>query len=50
MSAVRKPLQTPAPDWHRYEAMKQGWLAAHPNATYEEHQQAMRKIAEECGV
>lgn len=52
MSAARKPAPiSPAiPDWHCYESMKQDWLASHPNATHEEHQQAMRKIAEECGV
>jgi hypothetical protein len=36
--------------WREYEARKQRWAAGHPDATHEEYERAMRKIAEECGV
>ena len=33
-----------------YESAKAAWLAAHPDATPEEYEAAMRRIAAECGV
>lgn len=45
------PHQIPEADLDRmYEAAKQEWIAAHPTATPEEYQQAMRAIAERLGV
>jgi hypothetical protein len=36
--------------WRKYEAMKQAWIAAHPNATPEQYQRAVAQIAKRCGV
>lgn len=33
-----------------YESAKQAWIATHPDASPEEYQAAMRRIADECGV
>lgn len=33
-----------------YEASKASWLANNPNCTAAEYQQAMTRIARECGV
>jgi hypothetical protein len=33
-----------------YENRKRAWAAAHPTATHAEYQQAMTRIAKECGV
>lgn len=33
-----------------YEAAKQRWQQAHPQATAAEYEQAMARIAEECGL
>lgn len=33
-----------------YEAAKREWIAAHPKATAEEYEQAMREIAARLGV
>jgi hypothetical protein len=33
-----------------YEASKQAWILAHPDAPPREYEQAMRRIANECGV
>jgi hypothetical protein len=38
------------PSWAQYEFRKNAWLASHPDATPEEYQQAMKRIAKECGV
>jgi len=35
---------------HDYERMKAEWIAQHPNATPAEYAQAMREIAQRCGV
>lgn len=37
-------------DYQKYESMKYEWIRANPAATPEQYQQAMRKIAEKCGV
>lgn len=34
----------------QYEAAKQRWLQAHPQASATEYEQAMARIAEECGL
>jgi hypothetical protein len=34
----------------KYEVMKQGWISDNPNATPQEYQTAMRRIAEKCGI
>lgn len=33
-----------------YEQMKRAWIAAHPDATPAEYEQAMREIARKAGV
>ena len=33
-----------------YERLKAEWRAEHPDATPEEYERAMRRIAEQCGV
>ena len=37
-------------DYREYERRKAAWIAENPQATPEEYQQAMRRIAKECGV
>lgn len=34
----------------RYEAGKQAWIASHPDSTPEQYTQAMRALAQRCGV
>jgi len=34
----------------KYEQLKKEWIAANPNATNQEYQVAMRRIAQKCGV
>jgi len=34
----------------QYEMYKQDWLNNHPNATYQEYQQAMQVIAKKVGI
>ena len=36
--------------WAAYEAAKRAWIAAHPDATPEQYDAAMRAIAELYGV
>ena len=36
--------------WAAYEAAKRAWIAAHPNATPEQYDAAMRAIAKRMGV
>ena len=36
--------------WQAYEAAKREWIAAHPDATPEQYDAAMRAIAERLGV
>jgi hypothetical protein len=36
--------------WREYERRKQEWIAAHPEAPPREYEQAMRRLANECGV
>lgn len=36
--------------YEQYEEMKRAWIKAHPEATPEEYQNAMRRIAAKCGV
>lgn len=36
--------------WWRYEHAKQQWIADHPEATPQQYQAAMLRIALECGV
>lgn len=38
---------TPA---QRYEAAKRAWIAAHPEATPEQYQAAMRELARKAGL
>lgn len=38
------------PRFEEYEREKQNWLAHHPNATANEYVEAMRAIAEKCGI
>jgi t-SNARE complex subunit (syntaxin) len=38
------------PDYSGYESAKQQWIASNPNATPEEYQRAIRKIAARYGV
>lgn len=33
--------------WHAYEAAKRAWIAAHPGATPEQYESAMKAIAQE---
>ncbi len=48
---VSDPRQIPEQDrWRIYEAEKQTWMALHPEATADEYEIAIRRIAEECGV
>lgn len=37
-------------NWQTYEAAKRAWIAAHPNATPEQYDAAMRAIAKRVGV
>lgn len=37
-------------NWQAYEAAKRAWVAAHPDATPEQYEAAMRALAEEMGV
>lgn len=36
--------------WQAYEAAKRAWIAAHPDATPEQYDAAMRAIARRYGV
>lgn len=36
--------------WQAYEAAKRAWIAAHPGATPEQYDAAMRAIAERLGI
>jgi hypothetical protein len=36
--------------WREYERRKAAWVAAHPCATPEEYEAAMREIARELGL
>lgn len=36
--------------WRVYESEKRAWIAQHPEASSEDYEQAMRRIAERCGV
>ena len=36
--------------WETYEAAKRAWIAAHPDATTEQYDAAMRAIAKRYGV
>lgn len=45
----REPIDEQAA-WHQYELRKSEWQLSHKEATPDEYQAAMRKIAEECGV
>jgi hypothetical protein len=38
------------PDYATYERRKAHWIALHPDATAAEYNQAMQRIANECGV
>jgi t-SNARE complex subunit (syntaxin) len=37
-------------NYQRYEQLKKEWIQANPNATNQEYQAAMRRIAAKCGV
>ena len=37
-------------NYARYEAEKRMWASSHPHATSQEYEQAMRAIANACGV
>lgn len=36
--------------YSRYESLKAQWIATHPNATPQQYQQAMQRIAKVCKV
>lgn len=36
--------------WQAYEAAKRAWIAAHPDATPEQYDAAMKAIAERLGI
>ena len=36
--------------WREYERRKAAWTAEHPDSTPRQYEQAMREIANECGV
>ncbi len=36
--------------WQTYEQAKRAWIAAHPHATADEYQAAMRALAKKHGV
>lgn len=36
--------------WAAYEAAKRAWIAAHPGATPEQYDAAMRAIADRLGI
>lgn len=38
------------PDFARYEQLKRDWLIRNQGATYEQYQEAMRRIAAECRI
>lgn len=37
-------------NWREYEHRKRQWLLDHPQCTPDEYTQAMRRIAQQCGV
>ena len=47
---ILKELQEELPMLARYEQMKRQWIAAHPQATPQQYEAAMRAIARKCGV
>lgn len=36
--------------WLEYERQKADWVRAHPEASPQEYQAAMKRIAQECGI
>ncbi len=36
--------------WQEYERRKKEWREQHPNASYQEHEAAVRRIADELGI
>ena len=38
------------PDYRRYDQEKAAWLAHHPKASGAEYVEAMREIAQRCGI
>lgn len=38
------------PNYQRYETEKQNWIEHHPHATAQEYIEAMREIAQRCGI
>jgi hypothetical protein len=36
--------------WQAYESAKREWIAAHPGATPEQYEAAMKAIAERLGI
>lgn len=36
--------------YSQYEYLKSAWIKSHPNATTQQYQQAMQRIARKCGV
>ena len=36
--------------WQAYEEAKRAWIEANPDATPEQYEDAMRAIAQRCGV
>lgn len=47
-AAIRRPKRKDG--WREYEAKKQQWLAANPSATPRQYEQAMARIARQCGL
>jgi len=50
MRDATKPSAVEKEGWRLYELEKRIWIDDHPDATPEEYQQAMRRLAQELGV
>lgn len=48
MAANPRPLEKVS--YQDYEYLKAAWIKAHPDASPEEYERAMRKLAKELGV
>lgn len=49
MIPKKAPIQERSP-WVEYELRKAQWIDNNPEATFEQYQQAIQRIAQECGV
>jgi uncharacterized protein YunC (DUF1805 family) len=39
-----------ASNYQLYEARKAAWIATHKDATHSEYEEAMKRLAKECGI